>query len=100
VAVIAAGEMWPGGELRPALEDLLGAGAILAGLPTHELSVEARTAAAIFNQQQGILAPLINDSVSGRELIEIGFGEDVRYACELDASMVVPVWDKGAFQTT
>lgn len=32
VAVIAAGERWPDGSLRPALEDLLGAGALISGL--------------------------------------------------------------------
>src|SRR5207244_85897 len=30
VAVIPAGERWPGGSYRPCLEDLLGAGAVLA----------------------------------------------------------------------
>lgn len=51
VSVIAAGERWNGatGPLRPALEDLLGAGAILAGLearadrPPRASSPEARS---------------------------------------------------------
>ncbi|EKT79126.1 2-phosphosulfolactate phosphatase [Rhodococcus opacus M213] len=32
VSVIAAGKKWPGGELRPAIEDLWGAGAVLSAL--------------------------------------------------------------------
>ena len=32
VSVIAAGEKWPGGELRPAIEDLWGGGAVLSAL--------------------------------------------------------------------
>ncbi len=45
-AIIAAGERWPDGTLRPALEDLLGAGAILAMVGSADLSPEARAAAA------------------------------------------------------
>ena len=33
VAVIAAGETWDTGEPRPCVEDLIGAGAVIAGLP-------------------------------------------------------------------
>ncbi len=48
-AIIAAGERWPDGTLRPALEDLLGAGAILAMVGSADLSPEARAASAAFN---------------------------------------------------
>lgn len=38
VTVIACGETWPDGSLRPALEDLLGAGAILAAMTVPVLT--------------------------------------------------------------
>ena len=48
VTVIAAGERWNGttGPLRPAIEDLLGAGAIIEALGRRSVSPEARIAAA------------------------------------------------------
>src|SRR5262249_22041012 len=45
--VVAAGERWNDGSLRPALEDLLGAGAVIAMLPGGR-SPEAEGAAAAF----------------------------------------------------
>ncbi|MFB7115609.1 2-phosphosulfolactate phosphatase [Streptomyces sp. NPDC056291] len=53
VVVIAAGERWPDASLRPALEDLLGAGAIIADLGSRgvgPLSPEASAAQACFAQ--------------------------------------------------
>ena len=46
--MIAAGEQWPTGGLRPCLEDALGAGAIVAAMQRTS-SPEARAAAAAFS---------------------------------------------------
>jgi 2-phosphosulfolactate phosphatase len=51
IAVIAAGERWMDGSLRPGVEDWLGAGAVLSQLK-GTLSPEARAAAASFQAAQ------------------------------------------------
>jgi 2-phosphosulfolactate phosphatase len=101
IAVVAAGERWPDGSLRPAVEDLWGAGAVLAALVDlghDDLSPEARVAEQAFRTVRPHLADQLRGSVSGRELIDGGFGEDVEVALELDASHVVPVLDGDAFR--
>jgi 2-phosphosulfolactate phosphatase len=90
VAVVAAGERWPDGSLRPAVEDLWGAGAFLAALP-GELSPEAGAAAAAYREVATRLPDVLWDSASGRELRGYGFPDDVRVAAEVDASASVPV---------
>lgn len=97
VALIACGERWPDGTLRPAVEDLLGAGAILAALEATALSPEARLAAAGFRGLRGSLASAVADSASGRELAASGFASDVELASDLDATDLVPVLVNGAF---
>jgi len=99
VAVIAAGERWPDGSLRPALEDLLGAGAVIAAL--HQpggtaLSPEAETARACLAATADIAAA-VTHSVSGRELTGNGFGDDIAIAVETDACQHVPVLTGHAF---
>jgi 2-phosphosulfolactate phosphatase len=101
VSVIPAGERWPDGSLRPALEDLLGAGAVLHALeaPDAACSPEARLARAAFaGMPSADVAEAVRTCGSGEELISAGFGEDVEIALELDASQVVPVLRSGCFQ--
>lgn len=100
VAVIAAGERWPDGSLRPALEDLLGAGALICDLYAHgrgPLSAEAAAAKASY-EGTADLAHAVAASTSGRQLVAMGFAEDVAIATDEDASTLVPVRDgDGAF---
>jgi 2-phosphosulfolactate phosphatase len=101
VAVIAAGERWPGGGLRPAVEDLLGAGAVLAAAVRHgagPLCPQAAAALAAFTAARGGLGAALAGGVSGRELAAAGFEDDVAIAAELDSADVVPVLDGGAFR--
>ena len=97
IAVVAAGERWPDGSLRPASEDLWGAGAVLALLPRDDLSPEARTAADAFRAVEDRLPAAVHDCASGLELSGAGFADDVDVAAELDVSDVVPVLGDGAF---
>lgn len=96
VVVIPAGEQWPDGTLRPAVEDLLGAGAVLevVGLEGHA-SPEAVTAVAAYRAAR--FPWDLRACSSGRELIGSGFGEDVDLAAQVDADDVVPVLTDGAF---
>ncbi len=103
VGVIAAGERWPDGTLRPAEEDLIGAGAVLRALdPGGSLtepccSPSARAARAAFLDAEPLLLDLLTASASGRELWERGLGDDVREAARLDISDAVPVFDGDRF---
>jgi 2-phosphosulfolactate phosphatase len=100
VTVIAAGERWPDGSLRPAVEDLLGAGAVLAALADcgdFEASPEAARARAAYAPTESV-PHAVRCCASAVELANLGFGADVEVAVEVDASTVVPVLTGGAFQ--
>ncbi len=102
MTVIACGEHWVDvrGEenwLRPAIEDYLGAGAILSYL-TRDLSPEAEVCRAAFLGSRERLDALIWECGSGRELRERGFEADVRYAARLDVCEVIPLLVDGAFK--
>jgi 2-phosphosulfolactate phosphatase len=114
VAVIAAGERWPGDPaapddggggiaLRPAVEDLLGAGAVLralrvlTGIAPHRVSPEARAAMAAFDEARDDLREWLLASESGRELVARGRRDDVLAAAALDVEAVAPVLMGAAF---
>lgn len=98
IAVIPAGERWEDGTLRPSLEDLLGAGAILNALSGSQ-SMEAEAAVAAFLHFRDRLPETLANCGSGKELIErsFSFTEDIRLAAELNASTSAPRLVNGAF---
>jgi 2-phosphosulfolactate phosphatase len=93
VTVIACGERWKilseDGEMRIAVEDYLGAGAILSYLE-HEKSPEARVCEGAFVQVRDDLDTILWECASGRELREMGFGVDVQHAARLNAYQTAP----------
>ncbi|MFF2487849.1 hypothetical protein ACFVSU_15700 [Microbacterium sp. NPDC058062] len=109
IAVIAAGELAgrdPGAPLRFAVEDQLGAGAIvdaLGGLGVDHTSPEAAAACEAFRGLRGAVRHLLTASGSGQELLlrpaqQPGNARDeVLNAAAVDAASVVPVLRDGAF---
>jgi len=98
VGVIPAGERWPDGSLRPAIEDLLGAGAIIHYLAVP-CSSEAQVAREAFRSAADDLAPLIRTSISGRELVDRGYSGDVEIALQLEVSTCVPLLIEEAYHS-
>lgn len=94
VTVVAAGERYKqpteDGPLRVALEDQLGAGAVVVATGL-EPSPEAELAALAFEALRPRLAAVIRDCESGRELTGKGYPQDPARAAELDRSSGVPV---------
>lgn len=97
--VIPAGERWADGSLRPALEDWLGAGAILKWLPADR-SADAAAAVALFDHYRDTLVATLDRCGSGRELDARGHHRDKSIAAELDVSACVPRFDGIAFVTS
>ncbi len=96
VPVTPAGERWPDGSLRYAIEDLIGAGAILQAC-AGKLSPEAHLAIAAFEQARPNLLETLRHSGSGQELIARGFPRDVELAVEYNLSDSIPLLDQDHF---
>ena len=103
VVVLAAGERWPDGSLRAAVEDELAAGAVLAALDPAgaasgaRCSPEAGAARGAFVAARPRLAEVVRECASARQLAEQGFAGDVELALELDVSPLAPRLERGAF---
>jgi 2-phosphosulfolactate phosphatase len=96
ITVIACGERWPDNSLRPAMEDLIGAGAIIKEL-NGRWSPESIAAVAAFDAAKDSLCDHLMQCTSGRELIEKGYAADVELAADLDVSPIVPILNGDAF---
>ncbi len=102
VAVIASGERYSAerfqsatDSLRPAVEDLYGAGAVIdrivqARAAEPKLSPEAWSACAAFRDAEPTMHDRLIDAASGRELLERGWRDDVETCALLDADDCVP----------
>lgn len=97
VAVIPAGERWRDQSLRPAIEDWLGAGAII-GAMGGDPSSEASIASLAFAAARPGLDEIIRQCTSGRELIDRGFGVDVEVALGVDLTDVVPLLQNAEYR--
>ncbi|HEY3251838.1 MAG TPA: 2-phosphosulfolactate phosphatase [Ignavibacteria bacterium] len=117
ITVIPAGEKWEDDNtLRPCLEDMLGAGAIISHFKGSR-SPESRVMTAAFNlfkedipgalknsssgkEHKSVFdsfACIIKNSSSGRELIERGYENDIEIASKLNVSSAVPVLVDGGY---
>jgi len=95
VTVLACGERHADDDtLRFALEDWLGAGAIVSGLAGAR-APEAAAACASFLEARADLGARLRDCPSGIELIDRGYGGDVDAAAGLDEDGTAAVWCDG-----
>jgi 2-phosphosulfolactate phosphatase len=109
IGVIAAGEQWGvtmfqsgvPGRLRPAIEDQLGAGAIVSALLAegyNPASPEAALAATTYRAAEPYLADLLAGCGSGLELAAKDLAADVELAGQVGTSTVAPHLVDGVFQ--
>jgi 2-phosphosulfolactate phosphatase len=100
VAIVAMGEPRDGGALRFAIEDLLGAGAIidaLAAVGIDYCSPEAAAAAAAFTGLRNATGHLIGASTSGRARSAAGDRAAVDFAIAVNSSDEVAVLREFSF---
>ncbi|KZK79661.1 2-phosphosulfolactate phosphatase [Pseudovibrio sp. Ad13] len=89
VLLVAAGEKWPDGSLRPTFEDQLACGA-LAHMLDCAMSPEASIARAGYLSCADDLLGALKGCASGQELTHRGYTVDVEWAADLDSENCVP----------
>lgn len=97
IGVIAAGERWADNSIRFAIEDILGAGAVISCFDS-EISTEAKIAKLVFENKADTIESVLLRSVSGQELTHRGYRTDVNIAAEVNVSGVAPILFDGAFR--
>ncbi len=95
--IVAAGERWPDGTLRPAIEDWIGAGAIISHC-TGTKSPEAQLAEAAFLAVAEQLETVVRTSASGNELVTRGYAHDIAPCAALNVSSCVPELLDGCYR--
>jgi 2-phosphosulfolactate phosphatase len=109
IGVIAAGEQWgvnlgerkAPGRLRMAIEDYLGAGAIVSALVAEgytPASPEAALAATTYRAAEPYLGDLLGGCGSGLELGEHELSEDIAIAGQVNVSKTAPHLVNGVFR--
>lgn len=101
VTFICCGEQWSDpqeddNEMRPCIEDYLGAGAVISEM-RGSFSPEAELCGAAFSAAKEKINDLIWESGSGRELRARGYAADVEYAAQLSNTCCVPKMHEGGF---
>ena len=91
------GILCSGRKKRPSWEDTLCAGALLENLQNRGrvlMSDSAKIALTIWQTRGENLLSYVEKSEHAEYLKHIGYGQDIIFACELDASTVVPMLEK------
>ena len=96
IAVVPAGERWEDGTLRPCLEDLLGAGAIISYLH-GTVSPEGMAAVSAFESASEEIFNRLKCCSSGKEKLHRAEEMDVELAAKLNISSCVPILYNDAY---
>ena len=77
------------------MEDLLGAGAVIAGISRLALKVklneQARIAGKLFNAYQDHPLEILEDSAGGKNLAAVGLSDDIKFCANLNSHDIVGV---------